>query len=511
MMASCSQGSGGSSPVEAGAPDGGLPRSALLKPQVCGSCHAAHYSDWAASMHAFAADDPVFLAMNARGQRETDGGLGTFCVNCHAPMAVRDGLTTDGLNLASLPSEYRGVTCFFCHTIDSVDGSHNASVTLAGDLAMRGEYTDPVPNSAHAAKYSTLQDVTSADSASACGACHDIVVPAALDGDAGAHIERTFAEWQGSAFSSATGLETCGVSGCHMVKSQSQGAIAQMTGLTTTTPPTNRYFHAHDFPAIDVRLTGAADAGADAAVTVPPDQQVFLSNALQGDLCVTQRGAIRVVLDTPNLGHNFPSGAAQDRRFWVEVVAYQGAQVVYQSGTIPFGTAAFDAGADPDFWLMRDCIFDSQGDEVHMFWQAASYEGNELPPLTTFDPSSPSFTIAQRVQFFPRGGGPLPASFDRVTLNLWVQPVGSDVLADLVASGDLDASVAAAMPKLPVPLSAQIPGGDPTAPLVWTAQDAADGGVIPYVDSVDDTAVQCVGTLPTPNPIRESNHVRCAP
>ena len=35
-----------------------------------------------------AMDDPVFIAMNKKGQRETNGALGTFCVNCHAPMAA---------------------------------------------------------------------------------------------------------------------------------------------------------------------------------------------------------------------------------------------------------------------------------------------------------------------------------------------------------------------------------------------------------------------------------------
>ena len=50
-------------------------------------------------MHAFASRDPVFRAMNQRGQRETNGELGDFCVKCHAPMAVLDKQTTDGLNL----------------------------------------------------------------------------------------------------------------------------------------------------------------------------------------------------------------------------------------------------------------------------------------------------------------------------------------------------------------------------------------------------------------------------
>ena len=50
-------------------------------------------------MHAYASDDPVFRAMNERGQRETDGGLGSFCIQCHAPIAVHEGATSNGLNL----------------------------------------------------------------------------------------------------------------------------------------------------------------------------------------------------------------------------------------------------------------------------------------------------------------------------------------------------------------------------------------------------------------------------
>ena len=69
-------------------------------------------------MHAYASDDPVFRAMNARGQRETDGGLGDFCVKCHAPMALNEKATTDGLNLDAVPQALHGVTCFYCHTVD---------------------------------------------------------------------------------------------------------------------------------------------------------------------------------------------------------------------------------------------------------------------------------------------------------------------------------------------------------------------------------------------------------
>ena len=108
-----------------------LPRDQLLDPTTCKQCHADHFREWSGSMHAYASDDPVFLAMNKRGQRETGGQLGAFCVSCHAPMAVREGATKDGLDLDRVPAKLKGVTCFFCHTVDQVSGSHDEPQRLA--------------------------------------------------------------------------------------------------------------------------------------------------------------------------------------------------------------------------------------------------------------------------------------------------------------------------------------------------------------------------------------------
>ncbi|HWO09236.1 MAG TPA: multiheme c-type cytochrome, partial [Polyangiaceae bacterium] len=43
-----------------------LTREELMDPLACASCHEKHYQEWASSMHAYAADDPLFVAMNAR-------------------------------------------------------------------------------------------------------------------------------------------------------------------------------------------------------------------------------------------------------------------------------------------------------------------------------------------------------------------------------------------------------------------------------------------------------------
>ena len=72
-------------------------------------------------MHAYASEDPVFRALNALGQAETNGELGDFCVQCHAPLAVELGLTTDGLELDEVPEHLRGIGCTFCHQVDAVE------------------------------------------------------------------------------------------------------------------------------------------------------------------------------------------------------------------------------------------------------------------------------------------------------------------------------------------------------------------------------------------------------
>jgi hypothetical protein len=440
-----------------------LDRSAMLNPQTCLSCHADHYRDWAGSMHAYASDDPVFVAMNQRGQRETRGQLGSFCVKCHAPVALAEGATTDGTNLATVPQELKGVTCFFCHSIDSVTGSHNAAVALSGDLVMRGEYSDPLANPAHASSYGILQDRDQVGSPGLCGACHDIVSPA------GAAIERTYSEWESSIYSYADGGETCGQ--CHMKQSTSPKPIAQASGVKP------REYHAHDFPGVDVALTqGFPNGDAEHGLV-----QTFLQTTLQAALCVTQQGGVRVLVDNVSAGHDWPSGATQDRRAWAEVVASAGGTVVYKNGVVPDGTSVL-AVSDPldPVWLLRDCMFDATGKQVNMFWQAVTTQGNEVPAPTTNDQTTMAYYQTHVYRRFPHAlnavVSPMP---DTVTMRIRLQSIGLDVLQDLEQSGDLDAAVAA-----------NVPTWDVVPLLTWTPATAN----LMYVDQ-DGQPVTCVSTV----------------
>ena len=383
-------------------------------------------------MHAYAAEDPVFVAMNKRLQRETNGALGDFCVRCHAPMAVRDGKTKDGLNLAELPAKYRGVTCFFCHTVDRVTELHNNGLASSDETVMRGSFGDATQNRAHRSASSSLHDQSRLDSSSMCGSCHDIVTPA------GAHIERTFDEWKSSLFATDTG-QTCGA--CHMKPSPGLRPIANTPGVFARTA------HSHTFAAVDRALTPWPNVAEQTA-----EIQDFLDASLQSSLCVTRNGdtaQIRVILDNVFAGHAFPSGATADRRVWVELIASKQGQIVYQSGSVEDGKAVMDGPADPDLWLMRDLVFDKSGAETHQFGHAACYESRLLPVPFALNYKDPQSYRRNIVRDFPKDGRfvPLP---ETVTMRVRILPVGLEVLDDLIASGDLDPAIRSKMEPMQV-------------------------------------------------------------
>ena len=423
-------------------PSRALTPEQLRDPESCKGCHPVHYREWSSSMHAYSARDPVFIAMNQRGQRETHGKLGDLCIKCHAPMAVVDKLSKDGLNLDRLPDRQRGVSCYFCHNATGIEGDHNAMLTLGKDRTMRGPIADPFASRAHLAEPSDLFDENSPRSSALCGGCHDLVLPN------GVHLERTFKEFREGLFSkSATGqppqFATC-VS-CHMPFSA--GAAAEVPGAP------ERMLHEHLWPGIDLPLIDFPNSAALRSAV--EDCQLGALSLSYFTLEVTPPDLFSFQLET-NAGHNQPSGAAQDRRMWLEFLAYDadGKLLDASSGNIaddePEDEHDRDPNHDPHLLMFRDRIFDAQAKPVHMFWEAApskehpeGFEGSALPVSSTTYIEG-KHTILKQYRASDSQGKP-PA---RVTARLRMRAIGQDVLNDLVASGDLEPAIARRMPTL---------------------------------------------------------------
>lgn len=429
---------------------------ALQDPETCAECHPDHYREWLGSMHAYAAEDPVFRAMNARGQRETNGELGDFCVRCHAPAAVALGLTEDGLNLDELPQKHRGVTCWFCHQVEAVEGTHNNPLQLAFDELLRADVPNPLEPPTHGVARSDYFDRNALASAQLCGSCHDIVTPG------GAHIERTYAEWLDSFYSDASPddpgeaqlyAQTC--NDCHMRRST--GPIADYPGVRG-----DRDRHSHMFVGVDVALTDFPDA--ELGPQLRAEQRAAIDDVRESSLCASlcvredleDGGAeVTVWLHNEAAGHSWPSGSTPDRRAWVELIASDdGEQVLFESGVVA-GDQAIAELDDPNLWLLRDRIFDADGNETHMFWEAMSVESELLAVPDTFGAGAHELTWAHR-------NYSLSTMPERVQMRVLLRAIGREVLQDLVDSGDLDPALLEQFETFEVP----------PASLEWTVADA---------------------------------------
>lgn len=422
----------------------------LQDPATCMDCHQTHYTQWSGSMHAYASDDPVFIAMNRRGQRETNGALGAFCIKCHAPMAVLSGTITDAnaaeFDPAKLAPRERGITCYFCHNVAAVEADHNNGLRLAMDQTMRGGARNPVDSPAHRSKYDTLIK-SDTNQSELCGSCHDIVLPN------GVPVERTFKEWKEGVFSKPDSKLTCG--NCHM--KPSDGVIADREGLSVVSRPNG--FHEHTFPAIDQALTPFPEMAAQAkGIQDILDPSIGIigpkprtSNRAPGGICLDPPGNLTVRVDSLNLGHSFPSGSAFDRRVWLEVTAYrQDGSILFQSGKVPDGMDPEQIN-DPKLFGLWDRATKTDGTPAHFFWEVAAIDSSKLlKGSITFDQNDPAFdhSVTARYNNIPNF-----TEIDRIEAKLFIRPLPFETLHSLVSSGDLDPAVIGQLKTLSSPFA----------------------------------------------------------
>lgn len=417
----------------------------LLDPATCQGCHPKHYEQWSASMHAYAAEDPVFRAMNARGQEETDGELGEFCVKCHAPMAVERAAFTDtGVtkfsNLDAVPKHLQGVTCYFCHNaIDAGPEPFNGNIKLAHDDVMRAALHNPTEPSTHKVAFSSFHDARSPDSSRMCGTCHDIMTPR------GVHLERTYREYTQSIHAQTDfGFQSC--QDCHMGADEDPAPIATQTGRRNQQVRA-RDFHPHLWPAVDLPLTDWPHADAMRSAIEKCELKRTIS-VLTLERMDEVRGTLLVSLEA-DAGHNIPTGASQDRRLWVELTGFDASGTEqYKLGEIAEGQVE-ETETQPHPCMMRDHMLDENGEETHDFWEADSLRPNAK--VLTFRPRGSDRTISHTTPCTfqpPLSAAAVPS--ERVEVRVRLRPMGMDVLNDLVSTGHLAADIPARMQTLTV-------------------------------------------------------------
>ncbi|MDX1637318.1 MAG: multiheme c-type cytochrome [Balneolaceae bacterium] len=95
-------------------------------------CHSEIGKEWEASAHRYAAEDPIFRAIQ-KTMGEQKGPISTrYCGGCHDPISLFSGtknLFSDSLTNKSGLNE--GISCVSCHAVKQVDVSGNADYVMA--------------------------------------------------------------------------------------------------------------------------------------------------------------------------------------------------------------------------------------------------------------------------------------------------------------------------------------------------------------------------------------------
>lgn len=359
--------------------EGGLMRD-IQAATVCESCHADYddeddyepWDSWRGAMMANAARDPVFRA--ALSIAEVDNpDAADFCVRCHSPVAWLGGRSShpdyDPADM-DRPARFRpddpdrapsheldGVSCMVCHrSIDPGDDQiHNTQMVIndgANSEVRFGPYSYP---SGLGPPHPTEVSSFLAESR-LCGQCHDIYNPlhdghrVREDGsveDTGRRfvIERTFSEWERSAFADGVGEDDSTCQGCHMrfvdhpVRATSDSSVEEFRAeMNRHDLAGGSYWQplaiASRIPDSDGNIAPLLTASAMRA-------RAMLENAASLEVTgVALDGdeATATVRVTNLTGHKLPTGYPEGRRMWIEVT------VLDASGEVaPGGSGVFDA------------------------------------------------------------------------------------------------------------------------------------------------------------------------
>ncbi|MGI9423565.1 MAG: multiheme c-type cytochrome, partial [Hyphomicrobiaceae bacterium] len=229
---------------------------------TCGVCHPKHYAEWSVSQHAYAQLSPIYLSLNNKINKLSNGSNGDFCLRCHSPVGGNLGESPFASNLDRHPTSREGITCVVCHRVNK------AYNKVSGRLALvEGGLTDPVfgptgnkgvndvlkepqkfrvvtdekkPGRKMHARASVFESIKTP---TFCGSCHDVTL------FNGFRLEEAFSEYRLSP-AAAKGI-TC--QDCHMGKIQGKpsGYATGPAAVVGDVPTQSRKLTSHLFSGPD--------------------------------------------------------------------------------------------------------------------------------------------------------------------------------------------------------------------------------------------------------------------
>jgi hypothetical protein len=330
-----------------------------LEPYGCG-CHGSYVNDyWEGSMHSQSARDPIFqAALDVANYNVADSG--EWCLRCHAGYAWMEGraMPADGSSL--LPEDMEGNHCDLCHAMVDPFSARGISLQTGSTLVSTwgngqfvitdgalDEKTGPLwvsPPGAH-----EIYEDAIFHTSEICGQCHDVSNPNNCPGgDSGDvqdcfPLDRSYSEWKQSWYGAQGDTERCQI--CHMPYDNHRWA----GGRPARDCQNHDFIGANTFSTLAVIELYGGDVNSSALLdgNTLSRLQLQSGNSVDG-YDETDVSPHQVDVKITNLaGHKFPTGWAEGRRMWINVVARDsGGAAVYESGVYHGASAELVHDAD---------------------------------------------------------------------------------------------------------------------------------------------------------------------
>jgi hypothetical protein len=213
--------------------------------------------------------------------------------------------------------------------------------------------------------------------------------------------------------------------------------VASAPGLTVPLRPLGR--REHTFAAVDTALIPWPEMEAQRAAI---DRD--LKGVVAAKLCVLPTDEITVRLDNIGAGHMFPSGAAHDRRAWVELVAYGDNDVIlFKSGVVPADKDPEEIN-DRNMAQLWDRTYKADNSAAKFFWDIERFDTRLLKPAVTLDSTDPRFDHATTFRY-PVSG--IRTQIRRITMVVKLRPIPLALIDELKGDG-LSPSLRSMVPTL---------------------------------------------------------------
>lgn len=432
----------------------------------CQQCHQSNVvshrvpvqDEWAGSMMAQAARDPVFYAALAVSNKYRTTS-GEFCIRCHSPMGWLAGHSEDFTGQSLAGTDFDGVQCDYCHrTGDPLNPDSTISMianyTVPGygngmHAVQKYVYPKRGPFDSLSGWHTTLYDPFQ-KSGSFCGICHDVSNPYyATDRTqqppyAYAPLERTYSEWVESWYATQGDSGTC--QSCHMSDTSGYACLYSddyrnhlarhdLTGGNTFVPGILRDF----WNGVD---TAALAFSRDRATST-------LRRAAAIDVEAYKAGdsVIATVRITNLTGHKLPTGYPEGRRMWIELIARDvNGDTVFHSGKYSQDSAQLLQDPQLKVYQVLQGISDSlsaqsgvpAGMSFHFILNDSTIFDNRIPPKGFTNVAfaqrnaSPVGVSYPDGQYWDDTRFTLPSSATSVTATLYYQTISREYIAFLL-------------------------------------------------------------------------------